>query len=520
MRNLLILILSLSGFSLTLAQEHEYVPFVREGVKWVCYYENMNCYPYIDQYYQPGKTYFTLEIKGDTVIDGKSYKAMHKYSGIGIDYTNDTIPIFLREEDKIVYGIIPEGNHYPDVMVGYGVNEIYESAWSGKEFILYDFKDPSGYYENLMYAHRNDFEFLYSTDILLGGHNVKRYEFSYYSHPFVIVEGVGYDELSDNMGGYTLQYLESSGPTYHLSHVIEDGEIVYKSKNYGYELPDDEDYVPFVREGVKWVYYYINPFSSGTLEMPSGKQYYCFELTGDVQIGDKNYKPVVLTHYLDMDGREKEEENFTPAYLREEGKVVYALHPDGIQHPRCPVGIDQTIGRTAQGLPIPAADSEFMLYDFNDPKGFYDTFFEEKNELYDSEGLGTYIEYLKTDMVPLGLHQSKCHYFNSQFDRVTMIIEGVGFDGVVGMPLFYFEGMWQEPRVDYYLSHVIEDGEIIYKGIHYDPDNRVAIDEVMTDRGAVVMDGYYYNLMGQPVGKDVPTTPGIYIHNGKKIVVR
>ena len=27
-------------------------------------------------------------------------------------------------------------------------------------------------------------------------------------------------------------------------------------------------------------------------------------------------------------------------------------------------------------------------------------------------------------------------------------------------------------------------------------------------------------MMGQHMGKDVPTTPGIYIHNGKKIVVR
>ena len=34
------------------------------------------------------------------------------------------------------------------------------------------------------------------------------------------------------------------------------------------------------------------------------------------------------------------------------------------------------------------------------------------------------------------------------------------------------------------------------------------------------MDENYYNLMGQPVGKDVPITPGIYIHQGKKIVVR
>ena len=42
----------------------------------------------------------------------------------------------------------------------------------------------------------------------------------------------------------------------------------------------------------------------------------------------------------------------------------------------------------------------------------------------------------------------------------------------------------------------------------------------MKNRSARPLDPNHYNLMGQPVGKDVPTTPGIYIHQGKKIVVR
>ena len=42
----------------------------------------------------------------------------------------------------------------------------------------------------------------------------------------------------------------------------------------------------------------------------------------------------------------------------------------------------------------------------------------------------------------------------------------------------------------------------------------------MTEQPKRPLDPQYYNLMGQPMGKDVPTTPGIYIHQGKKIVVR
>ena len=72
---LIIVLLSLLGFSQSVsAQESEYVPFVREGVQWVCYYNNIGSYPYKDQYFHPGKNYFTLEIKGDTLIDGKTYK--------------------------------------------------------------------------------------------------------------------------------------------------------------------------------------------------------------------------------------------------------------------------------------------------------------------------------------------------------------------------------------------------------------------------------------------------------------
>ncbi|MBR6946767.1 MAG: hypothetical protein IKH53_02315 [Muribaculaceae bacterium] len=73
----------------------------------------------------------------------------------------------------------------------------------------------------------------------------------------------------------------------------------------------------------------------------------------------------------------------------------------------------------------------------------------------------------------------------------------------------------------FHLSHVIEDGNIIYKGFWYDPDNMTGIDEVVAEKPqARKYDDNYYNLMGQPVGKTLPTTPGIYIHQGKKIVIR
>ena len=284
-----------------------------------------------------------------------------------------------------------------------------------------------------------------------------------------------------------------------------------------------EDYLPFVREGVKWIYYYDNPFGMDVLDMDTGIQYYSFEMKGDVLIGDKYYKPVVLTHYLDANT--KELEDFVPVYLREENKVVYAIQPDGIGHPQCPVGIDRFVGYSDKQFSLPT--EEFILYDFNDPISFYDSvFYEQNHAIFDQEI--KCVEYLNTDTIIVGKHQCKRHHFKSIYDEPHAfiegsqgkIIEGIGYDGYAGMPLFYFQYFITGFQVEYYLSHVIEDDQIIYKGAYYNSDISLGINEVVADLPQRQLDGNYYNLMGQPVGKDVPTVPGIYIHQGKKILVR
>ncbi len=276
-------------------------------------------------------------------------------------------------------------------------------------------------------------------------------------------------------------------------------------------VAQEYEYVPFVREGVKWVYSYSNPFWSYILDMPEGDQYYSFEMQGDVLIGDKYYKPVILTHYLDKEGHNKEVEEYIPVYLREENKVVYAIHPDGIWHAQCPVGFGWFVGNPHEDPPFETSDEEFILYDFNDPVQLYNETFGEQSTL---------VEYLETKMMTLGHHQVKVHHYSTWYSEDDNIIEGIGYDGLAGMPLFYFEVFISGIQVRYGLSHVIEDGEVIYKGRWYNPDVHVGIDEVVADKTRRVLDPNYYNLMGQPVGKEVPTTPGIYIHQGKKIVVQ
>ena len=67
-----------------------------------------------------------------------------------------------------------------------------------------------------------------------------------------------------------------------------------------------------------------------------------------------------------------------------------------------------------------------------------------------------------------------------------------------------------DPDADYQeycgLCHVVKDGQIIYKGMRYTPDNPTGLDEVVAEPRPRQYDDNYYNLMGQPVGKDIPTT--------------
>ena len=229
-KTLLISILALLGISQAVAQEYEYVPFVREGVKWVYSIYNSDLWSNPDPRFRVGINYRTLELKGDTVINGKSYKAMHKYSGSDIDTQNDTIPIYLREENKVVYGIIPDGKMYYDcpIKISWLIDE-----YNGQEFVLYDFNDQTSFWDEILNIDFDDnFEYV-STDVsTLGSHKAKRYVNRFGGNDFYYIEGIGVDALSNGFTLYPFMGWLINSPIYHLSHVIEEGEIIYKGLNY------------------------------------------------------------------------------------------------------------------------------------------------------------------------------------------------------------------------------------------------------------------------------------------------
>ena len=114
-------------------------------------------------------------------------------------------------------------------------------------------------------------------------------------------------------------------------------------------------------------------------------------------------------------------------------------------------------------------------------------------------------------------------YIKENGDTMCYLVEGIGFDSRNMGDLLTPFTREPDPDADYQeycgLCHVVKDGQIIYKGMRYTPDNMTGLDEVVAGQRPRQYDDNYYNLMGQPVGKVLPNTPGIYIHHGNKIVV-
>ncbi len=123
-----------------------------------------------------------------------------------------------------------------------------------------------------------------------------------------------------------------------------------------------------------------------------------------------------------------------------------------------------------------------------------------------------------------GIECSRIAYLDENGEPLAYIVEGIGFDSRDMGDLLTPFTRQPDHDADYQewcgLSHVVKDGQIIYKGMRYREGAFTSIDEAVADRTSCPLDENYYDLMGRPVGKEVPSTPGIYIHNGKKIVVR
>ena len=500
-KTLLFALLAVLGMTQAGAQEYEYVPLVREGVKWVYYYVNFDITP--DPNLAVGRVYFTLELKGDTTINGKTYKALHKYYGNAINEENDTVPIYLREQDKVVYGIVPDGKRYHDCPIC--PFDYSPKTYSGEEFILYDFNDilsfcqtNSSLYQLREWQYQDEglrYEkpYKFSDMVAINGHLSKRYVFNLLSY-CCFVEGIGFDGMMD---GYMLSFghdIYMNDPRFCLSHVIEDGKVIYQS---GKERNNNTPYLPIAREGVKWVnervsvqdgdttcYYYTYKFK------PIGDKFNCYYTSYDES---NPCSDSIVALAKDWEYSFYPISNNMQKAMLEAGRNMLDLEP--------PFELYQFAEADISPFYLPNYYIDFQYDDILTRENFVE------------------VEPLMIEDVPC----SRYAYIDEQGDTAAYVVEGIGFDSRDMGDLLTPFTRKPDPNADYQewcgLSHVVKDGQIIYKGMRYRDGAHDGINEVAAD-GRRLQDTNYYDLMGRPVGHDVPTTPGIYIHQGKKIVVR
>ena len=441
-RALFLTLLALLGMAQAIAQDG-YTPFVREGVQWVCYFVHYWDNDYMG--FQPGQTFFTLELKGDP--------------------DDDTVLACLREENRIVYVIIPEGMASNSFLVGYGElwdsvvgNSLYNMARSGQEIILYEFNETEAYYKYIYALERDNFNYLGIDKVDVGGQQVNRHTFNHYGFDFYIIEGIGYDGFDP---GYPLSYGTDMYP-YYLSHVVQDGKIIYKGANYMDVAPTDGR-MPMVREGKQWV------FERVTIDHGVTKsEYYTYEIGGKDARGDissdnyeKIYKGARYCRYY---------EGTKPIG---DGEIVCSLKW-GSSDERA---IDNTVmdkvaseGRNLMRRMFVTADNMELLY-----------YFDHKNP---ESVLRQYINWQVSPKIltsdnfklvePVEIDGYSCNryaYVDESGEVQCYIIEGIGIDSRDMGDLLAPFTRKPDPEADYQeycgLSHVIMDGKIIYKGMRY-----------------------------------------------------
>ena len=232
MKKIIFGLLMLIGITGVQAQDYEYVPLVREGVQWVyAYYLGYGYYG--DEY-----TYYTDELKGDTIIGDYSFKKLYRYFGKELDVFNTYPYAYLREANKRVYAVINSQNDIGDynlyqtgglVIPSDNYNDI-------GEYVIYDFNDMETLYNHsMMSAHSDEYlQFVFDQgDTIINNRLLKTYELSPNHNGMKIIESIGGDSEGGLLRPIKVRYVNCPCPeTIGLSHVIENGEVVYTGCRY------------------------------------------------------------------------------------------------------------------------------------------------------------------------------------------------------------------------------------------------------------------------------------------------
>ena len=254
------------------AQEYEYVPIVRENVRWTFSNQEEKMTLLLDNRYIDGKLY--------------AYAYMPDFS-----FRTDNL-IFLREENKVVYQLV--------------VNiDRFDSVPQKSEIPIYDFNvEQAG---DTMWAWHNDppyfgMEVEWIDTILIDNTYRKRIKLK--DVDGVCIEGIGYTGKRNNLY-YPFCNSDTETGAKYLDRLETfeniEGRLIYQPE---WSRLGTYEYVPFVREGIKWGYDE------------------CYRFEGDTVVGGESYKKCYVSKSCPF-----EEGQTLYGLAREEDRVVYCLRP-------------------------------------------------------------------------------------------------------------------------------------------------------------------------------------------------
>ena len=282
-------------------------------------------------------------------------------------------------------------------------------------------------------------------------------------------------------------------------------------------VAQESDYLPLIREGVKWVNEKVIVNHGDTT-----RYYYNYEFSGkDSVYTDMMHNLHDACYYYLGEQLDVEKDSLIAGLRDRYQGWITCMRNHAYEKVR-------SEGRQMFDLDLILDGGSRTLYDF---RSIYQSIHYYLTCEYFWVEWGGYIEELTEENLievePVmidGVECGRIAFIDENGEPLAYIVEGIGFDSRDMGDLLTPFTRQPDHDADYQewcgLSHVVKDGKIIYKGMRYRHGAFTGIDEVETEQPTCPLDPNYYNLMGQPVGTDVPTTPGIYIHQGKKIAVR
>ena len=438
----------------------DYVPLVREGVKWKCGLAVHSYWFWSYNYIEP----YTIYFEGDTIIENHSYKnCMLVFDGYPDEVSDSTLCGFAREDiaNKKVYfrNNLQYNAHYHIVY-----DFLHESYITGDEVILYDFDDVTQC--GALFEEQN--LIVETEDVDIAGKLHRQYNIKYSdgSHFLSMIEGIGcignhnspyLENIGDLLRFYVSGYTTGGTDCMPMFFRLEDAE-----GNIIYDAPNDE-HVRLVREGVKWKYTRVfNPETPEAMERVP----FTMELKGDTAIHGLRCKNVIWTN--EATGEQTVGEHFMLENIIK--KTVFEREESGY---RC-------------------------LYAFN--------------EINIGEYCGDVdVSIMRDSTIMLGNVKTVCHKFDYGDGRKYSFIEGVGFVNETpneygeydGNLLCFLQGT--DPDASYYdvFMHLEDaDGNILYTA----PKSPYGFGgiEVVGKLGEDAVEVARYDVHGRRLAKPVP----------------